>query len=249
MSDFNTFQNTLPDPNNPIGDGGQNTGSAGPGFASVKLASEHKIMNTRTNSGRLVSREVTGHKWDIDLTYNPMTRDEFDPVYSFLLQKRGSMKPFFVSLPQYKAPKNSGFATYVASSANSFVTTSSLAAGAVSLTVNHSGGTTYNSSTHGTAKPGDLFTIDDTQDTNHTKVYQVVRVESAVAQESGTTNLATNELRIQFIPALQRAVSTAAEVKFNDPQFRVIMKNDIQEYNLNTDNLYSFSLKLEEAQP
>ena len=249
MTDFNTFQNTLPDPNNSIGDGGQTTGSAGPGFSSVKLASEHKILNTRTNSGRLVSRELSGHKWNIDISYNPMTRDEFDPVYSFLLQKRGAMRPFFVSLPQYKAPKNSDFATYVASSPNKFVTTSSLAAGAVSLTVNHSGGTTYNSSTHGTAKPGDLFTIDDTNDANHTKVYQVVRVESAVAQESGTTTLSTNELRIQFIPALQRAVSSAAEVKFHDPQFRVILKNDIQEYDLNSDNLYSFSLKLEEAQP
>ena len=249
MTDFNTFQNTLPDPNNSIGDGGQTTGSAGPGFSSVKLASEHKILNTRTNSGRLVSRELSGHKWNIDISYNPMTRDEFDPVYSFLLQKRGAMRPFFVSLPQYKAPKNSDFATYVASSPNKFVTTSSLAAGAVSLTVNHSGGTTYNSSTHGTAKPGDLFTIDDTNDANHTKVYQVVRVESALAQESGTTDLSTNELRIQFIPALQRAVSSAAEVKFHDPQFRVILKNDIQEYDLNSDNLYSFSLKLEEAQP
>lgn len=249
MTDFSTFQHTLPDPNNSIGDGGQTAGSAGPGFSSVKLASEHKIMNTRTNSGRLISRELSGHKWNIDISYNPMTRDEFDPVYSFLLQKRGAMRPFFVSLPQYKAPKNSDFATYVGNAANSFVTTASAAAGAVSFTINHSGGTTYNSSTHGTAKPGDLFTIDDSNDTNHTKVYQVVRVESAVSQESGTTNLTSNQLRIQFIPALQRAVATGAEVKFNDPQFRVILKNDVQEYNLNADNLYSFSLKLEEAQP
>ncbi len=249
MTDFNTFQNTLPDPNNSIGDGGQTTGSSGPGFSSVKLASEHKILNTRTNSGRLISRELSGHKWNIDISYNPMTRDEFDPVYSFLLQKRGAMRPFFVSLPQYKAPKNSAFATYVASSANTLITNASAPAGAVDFTINHTGGTTYNSSTHGTAKPGDLFTIDDTSDTNHTKVYQVVRVESSIAQQSGTNSLSTNELRVHFIPALQRPVSTGSEVIFNDPQFRVIMKNDIQEYSLNTDNLYSFSLKLEEAQP
>lgn len=249
MTDFSTFQHTLPDPNNPIGDGGQTTGNAGPGFSSVKLASEHKIMNSRTNSGRLVSREISGHKWNIDLSYNPMTRDEFEPVYSFLLEKRGSMRPFFVSLPQYKQPRDSDFASYVGNAANSFITTGTTPAGSVEFKINHSGGTTYNSNTHGTAKPGDLFTIDDTNDTNHTKVYQVVRVESDVSQESGTTPLASNELLIKFVPALQRAVSTGAEIIFNDPKFRVIMKNDIQEYSLNTDNLYSFSLKLEEAQP
>ena len=128
MATFNTIQHTLPDPNNPIGEGGQTTGTTGPGFASVKLESEHNIMNIRTNSGRLVSRELSGHKWNISLSYNPMTRDEFDPVYSFLLQKRGAMRPFFLSLPQYKEPRDSTFATYV--STNQFITTASAAAGA-----------------------------------------------------------------------------------------------------------------------
>lgn len=246
MATFNTIQHTLPDPNNSIGDGGQNTGTTGPGFASVKLSSEHKIMNTRTNSGRLISREISGHKWDIDLAYNPMTREEFEPVYSFLLQKRGSMRPFFVSLPQYRAPRDATFAAYVATPSNQFVTTSTAAAGAVEFTVNKA---SYNSGINGTAKPGDLFTIDDTQDTNHTKVYQITRVETNALHEAATSTPSTSQLRIQFIPALQRAVSSGADVNFHDPKFRVIMKNDVQEYNLNTDNLYSFSLKLEEAQP
>lgn len=246
MSNFNTYQHTLPDPNNPIGEGGQNTGTNGPGFASVKLESEHNIMNTRTNSGRLISRELSGHKWNISLSYNPMTRDEFDPVYSFLLQKRGSMRPFFLSLPQYKAPRDSTFAAYVANGTNQFITTASAAAGAVEFTVNEQN---YDSSTDGAAKPGDLFTIDDTNDTNHTKVYQVVRVETAQSYDTNSSAVTTGQLRIEFIPALQRAVSTAATINFNNPKFRVIMQNDVQEYNLNTDNLYSFSLKLEEAQP
>lgn len=244
MATFTSYQHTLPDPNNPIGEGGQTVGSAGPGFSSVKLASEHKIMNTRTNSGRLVSRELSGHKWNIDLSYNPMTRDEFEPVYTFLLQKRGSLRPFFVSLPQYKAPRDATFASFV--STNTFITTGAVAAGAVEFTATKSN---YNSGSNGTAKPGDLFTITDNNDTNHTKVYQITRVETNAMQEAGTTPPSTTELRIQFIPALQRAVSSAAEVNFNNPKFRVVLKNDVQEYDLNTQNLYSFSLKLEEAQP
>ena len=246
MSNFQNYQHTLPDPDNRINDGGQTGGTKGPGFASVKLESEHNIMNTRTNSGRLISRELSGHKWNISLSYNPMTRDEFDPVYSFLLQKRGAMKPFLLSLPQYKAPRDSSFAAYVGNPSNDFITTASAAAGAVKFTVNEQN---YDSSTDGAAKPGDLFTIDDTNDTNHTKVYQIVRVETAESYNTNSTAVTTGQLRIEFIPALQRAVSVAATINFNNPQFRVIMQNDVQEYNLNTDNLYSFSLKLEEAQP
>ena len=246
MTDFSTYQHTLPDPNNPIGEGGQTTGTAGPGFASVKLSSEHKIMNTRTNSGRLISRELSGHKWNIDLSYNPMTREEFEPVYSFLLQKRGAMRPFFVSLPQYREPRDPDFASFLESGVEQFITSASVAAGATQMTITES---SYNSANNGHAKPGDLFTIDDTSDTNHTKVYQIVRVETAESQLSGAATVNSNQLRIEFIPALQRSVSTGADVNFYNPKFRVVMQNDIQEYDLNTDNLYSFSLKLEEAQP
>lgn len=244
MATYSSYLNTLPDPNNPIGEAGQAGGTDGPGYASVKLASEHKILNTRTNSGRLVSRELSGHKWNIDINYNPMTRDEFEPVYTFLLQKRGSMTPFFVSLPQYRVPRDSTFATFVAS--NTFTTAASGSAGATTLMIEKSG---YDKDTNGQARPGDVFTVTDSSDSNHVKVYQVTRVETDDTYEATTTQPGTTQLRIHFIPALQRTLSSGASVVFHNPKFRVILKNDVQEYDLNTDNLYSFSLKLEEAQP
>ncbi len=241
---YTTYLDTLPDPSNPIGEAGEPGGTNGPGYSSVRLSSEHKIMNTRTNSGRLISRELSGHKWNISIGYNPMTREEFEPVYTFLLQKRGSMTPFFVSLPQYKVPRNSDFATFVAS--NNF--SPSVAAG-------ESGGTTmmienanFSSSNNGSARLGDIFTITDT-DSNHKKTYQITRVETHNNYESNTTGPISSQLRIHFIPALQRPVTTNATINFNNPKFRVVLKNDIQEYSLNSENLYSFSLELEEAQP
>lgn len=244
MATFSEFTNILPDPNNLIGEAGQAGGNGGPGFASIKLASEHKQMNTRTNSGRLISRELSGHKWNIDLTYNPMTRTEFEPVYSFLLQKRGSLSPFFVSLPQYKQPRNSAFATFVGS--NTFTTAAAGDAGADNLMVTHA---SFDKSSNGKASPGDLFTVTDSSDSNHVKVYQVTRVEDEDDNLNGSTAPATAQLRIHFAPSLQRAVSSGANIIFNDPKFRVILASDVQEYSLNADNLYSFSLKLEEAQP
>lgn len=88
------IQNILPDPNNLINTAGLDSGTASPGFASVKLSSNQPIMRDRTRSGRLVSRAVSYHLWNIDISYNPMTKSQFNPIYGFLLEKQGSLKPF-----------------------------------------------------------------------------------------------------------------------------------------------------------
>jgi hypothetical protein len=82
-------QNTLPDPNNRINDAGNDSsGTYGPGFASVRLAAVQPVMRDRTNSGRVITRSHVYHKWDISITYNPLTKEDFDPIYNFLLHKR-----------------------------------------------------------------------------------------------------------------------------------------------------------------
>ena len=90
MSAFTSFQNILPDPNNPISYAGDDDSASvgkanGPGFASVKFSSEQPLMRDRTNSGRILTRAIAFHKWKISITYNPMTRDEFEPIHNFLL--------------------------------------------------------------------------------------------------------------------------------------------------------------------
>lgn len=243
MPTLTDVTNILPNPNNAYNVAGQDSGNdKGPGFVSVKLTSEHKINNQRTNSGRLVSRELSGHKWNIDITYNPLTRDEFDPVYSFLLQSRGSMKPFFVSLPQYSTPKDSTFASY--GDVNAFSPTALTAAGNTNMLIEESG---YSVGTHGSPKPGDIFTVSDNgHDSNHTKVYQITRVETSADHTDALG--ATDRLRLHFIPALQRSVSAGANIIFSNPLFRVVLRNDVQEQSLGVNNLYQFSLKVEEAQ-
>lgn len=242
MPALTNFTNILPNPNNAYNVAGQDSGNnVGPGFNSVKLSSKHQINKTRTNSGRLITRELSGHQWNINISYNPLTREEFDSVYSFLLQARGTMKPFFVSLPQYSAPKNTTFASY--SDVNNFSPTALHAAGVSEILISESGYTVAN----GTPSPGDLFTVsDNSHDSNHTKVYQVTKVESSA--DHATSPGANDRLRVHFIPALQRSVSTSAKLIFSNPLFRVILGSDVQEQSLGSNGLFQFSLKLEEAQ-
>ena len=245
MATFTSFLDILPDPNNPIGIGGQSlaTGSGGtdgPGFASVQFSSEAPIQTSRTNSGRVITRSIAGHKWNIKITYNPMTRDQFEPVYSFLLEKNGRLNPFFVQLPQHMLSRNTAFAS--ANPTITTATTGSKGAGYI-LTAGH------NTTESTQPQPGDMFVIQDSNDSLHTKAYRVTRVMGNSTYNSAIHSQPTTSQRIiYFTPHLQRDVAQGATCDFGGPYIRVMLKNDVQSYQLGTNNLYQFSLQLEEAQ-
>ena len=241
MATFTAFQNILPDPNNTIGDAGQTAGIAGPGFASMTFISKSPTQVSRTNSGRVITRNVLAHNWEIQVKYNPMTRDEFEPVYAFLLNK-GRLNPFFMHLPNQYATRVSAFNTYVAS--NTPTAATALNQGAeFMLQAGHSSTQTT------TPKPGDMFTITDNNDSLHTKAYRVTRVMNNADYHSGLHSQPTTSQRIvYFTPNLHRSVSSGAGIDYHQPLIRVMLKNDVQQYSLGTNNLYQFSLNLEEAQ-
>ena len=72
MAAFSSFSNRLPDPNYAIADTGEGgTGTAGPGFASIKVSAIQPTAVSVTNSGRATARSIAGHRWKISITYNP----------------------------------------------------------------------------------------------------------------------------------------------------------------------------------
>jgi len=242
MSAFSDFLNVLPDPSIYIADAGEssssNTGAIqGPGFASVKFKSNAPTVVSSTNSNRVVSRRIAGQKWEIAITYNPMTRDEFEPVYNFLLF-HGRLNTFKVRLPQYQTMRNSGWESRVTS--NNILVAGAHLAGSPTLLVDNASST---SSTN--PRPGDMFTITDTNDSLHTKAYRIVRVETTNNYKG--TQPGADQRKLWIHPHLTRATANNQVVNFANPEIRVIMNEDIAEYNLNTNNLYRFSLNLVEA--
>lgn len=233
---FNSFANRLPDPNYKITEAGENSsgGLAGPGFKTVKFESQQPTSFTRTNSGRVITRAIVGHNWKINITYNPMTRDQFEPVYSFLLEKRGRLKPFFVALPQYSSSRTATSGTISVDGAAT--------AGATNIKVDGFGSVT------GGLRPGDMFTITDSNNSNHKKIYQITRVADTTNRLT-TDTIASDERRYYITPPLEKDVSNDSTLVYSEPLVRVVQTADIQEYSLGTNNLYSFALNLEEAQP
>ena len=245
MTAYTSFQTVLPDPNNGVALGGQVSSSAGdkgPGFASLSITSGTPIQVSRTNSGRVISRSAAGHKYEIKITYNPMTREQFEPVYSFLQQQNGRLNPFFVELPQQYTSRNTAFATYAAS--NTITSGATLVTQGAEFMV-QAGHSTVQTTT---PQPGDMFTVTDANDSLHKKAYRVTRVMINNTYHSGLhSNPTTAQRIVYFTPPLQRKVAATQTIDYT-PKIRVILKNDIQSYSLGTNNLFSFSLDLEEAQ-
>ena len=244
MGTFTSFQTILPDPNNGVASGGQASSSAGdkgPGFASVNISSGTPIQVSRTNSGRVITRSAAGHKYEIRVEYNPMTREQFEPVYSFLQQQNGRLNPFFIELPQQYTSRSSTFASYAGS--NTISNVGVLTQGSdFMVQAGHSTDQSKN------PQIGDMFTITDTNDSLHKKAYRITRVMVRDTYHSGLhSNPTTAQRIVYFNPPLQRKVATTQTIDYT-PKIRVILKNDIQSYSLGTNNLFSFSLDLEEAQ-
>jgi len=238
MGAFSAFANRLPDPAFGVDEAGQNTNSAanfGPGFASVSFTKEQPTMMSRTNSGRVVTRSLVGETLKIAITYNPLTRAEFEPVYSFLTEKKGRLKPFFVSLPQYADAQDTNYS-------GTFTVDGAYAAGKDNFLADHS-------SLTGTPKRGDTFTITDGANSNHTKLYTVTRVQTNSDYYSGEAQPSANQYRVYCQPNLVYNVADNSTLNFVSPLVRVIQSSDVREYSLGTNNLYTFSLRLEEAQP
>lgn len=244
MATFSSFSNILPDPINKITDSGDlsSTGVAGPGFSGVHFISNGSTQVSRTNSGRAVHTDQEVQYWSFTIKYNPMLRDSFEPVNAFLASRNARKDPFFVILPQYSKPRDSAFATFCGS--NTIYVMGNYDPGVSKIFIDSA-----QSQITGDPKPGDMFTITDPADSNHLKVYMVTRVETSGYYQAGTTQPTLAQRRIHFNPPLQREVSDNSVVNFIKPKFRVIAKSDLREYDLDTDNLYSFSLDVEEVQP
>ena len=237
MATFSTFMDILPDPSNKINSAGaaDAAGSAGPGFAEVTFRSQNDGNQTsRTRSGRGVTASPGSHTWMFDIKYNPLTRNEFDPVAAFLESRYGNRKPFYVILPQHSAPKDATFT-------GNTLTASATAAGSPSIMIN--------GVSNGNPSVGDFFEISDSSDANHKKVYKVTRVETSTTYQTGTTAPTSTQRRLWTQPPMNRAVSSGATINFSNPKFRVIQSRDTFEYSLGTNNLYSYTLSLEEFLP
>lgn len=217
-------QNILPDPVNTIDEAGEDLsgGVAGPGYKTVKLSSVQEVLTDRSRSGITYRRVNQYHQWKIDITYNKLTKTQFDTVYPFLLQRQSFQEAFFVNLPQYQVSRTL---------TSTLVSAISQPAGQQYLSIVNSAN----------IQKGDLLTISDPTDATHKKAYKVTAIDSSNHYLYLTPTLQRKVDRT--------SVNGSPSIAFNitTPKIRVIAVGSTVDYSLDSSGLYSFSVKLEET--
>ena len=214
-------QNILPDPVNTIDEAGQDLsgGVAGPGYKTVKLSSVQDVLTDRSRSGITYRRINQYRQWKIDITYNKLTKTQFNTVYPFLLQRQSFQEAFFVNLPQY-------------SNAGSITTT-------VAASLSQPAGQQYLAVTNSAnIQKGDLLTVSDSTDATHKKAYKITAIDSSNHYLYVTPTLQRK---------VDTTGSATITFEVANPKIRAIAVGNTVDYSLDSSGLYSFSVKLEET--
>jgi len=70
-----------------------------PEFRAINVSSNHSNLFSETVSGRVQVRSLGGQRWSFTAQYNPMTREEFQPVFAFVMSQQGRLGSFGIVPP------------------------------------------------------------------------------------------------------------------------------------------------------
>ena len=188
-----------------------------PVASDAQIGSEQNTIVSVTTSGRVQTRQIDGQKFTINLDYPPMTRANFAPIKAFLMKQRSRLNTFTIIPPVVSNAQGVATGTISVDGA--------ISSGATTCTID---GMTV--STTGILKAGDYFRF-----SGQNKVYMAVEDLDADGTGSGT---------LTFEPPLRADVSDDATLVYDNVDFTVRLKNDIQEYSIVTDNLYKYQIDL-----
>lgn len=151
-------------------------------FKSINIKTNIPTVKSESLSGRVQVRQLGSQKWSMTLSYPPMTRSEFAPMMTTIMQLRGSYGKFTVKLPLLSASQSSA--------SGNWKSDGTYASGVNSITC--------------TGGSGDLVAGDFVKFSNHSKVYMIVNwvnstnvmtIEPPLVESiSGTTTLTYNEV-------------------------------------------------------
>jgi hypothetical protein len=184
---------------------------------NASIGSEQNTIVSVTTSGRVQTRQIDGQKFTLTLSYPPMTRQNFAPIKAFIMKQRARLNTFTIIPPVVSNAQGVASGTISVDG--------SVSAGATTCTID---GMTV--STNGILKAGDYFRFSGAD-----KVYMAVEDLDADGSGSGT---------LTFEPPLRTAVTDDTALVYDNVDFTVRLRNDIQEYSFVTNNLYKYEIDL-----
>lgn len=208
-------------------------------FRSANIKSVAPTITTTSISGVRQSKQIAGQRWEIDLDFSSLRRDEFAQVMGFIAKQRNGLFNFRVVIPDISEP--AGDITVVAAANPGDTTTMTITGNAAVGANTVSFDTAYTSAKFASAgadatkglQAGDFIRF-----SNHEKVYQITDSVTFDASGSGDIN---------FFPNLISAVTTSHTIVYQDVPFTVFSKTDTQEYSFGIGGENAVSISLQEA--
>jgi len=201
----------------------------GPGFISVDLTSNSPTMSNTAMSGKIHTRQVAGQKWAFSIRYPEVTKSQFQNVYLQLLKLRGRLNEIKVVLPQYREPQNGSLHSSAGTNGNALIQVATSGTAGVSTISTKNWNSASFSGNELVA--GDVVAFQDNK-----KVHIITSMS-----DTGSFR------QLTLFPPLTKTVAANKYLYTYEVPFYVTLKNDIQEYALGINNLYSISLDLEET--
>ena len=187
---------------------------------SADIRSQQRTIVSVTTSGRKQARQIDGQRFAITLNFPPMTRAEFSPIKAFIMKQRSQLNNFTVIPPIVSNAQGVALGIINVNGA--------LSAGVTTAEIDGMA-----TSTSGILKAGDYFRF-----TGQEKVYMAVEDLDSDGSGEGT---------LTFEPPLRTLVADNAILIYDNVDFTVSLVNDVQEYNLGVQNLYSYEIDVAES--
>jgi len=194
------------------------------GFTAMELQTNTRSRLTESISGQTQRLKSGAQYWSFKLKSPPLSRSDFNAIYSFIVQQDGQVESFTVVPPVISSTTGTAAGTVTVADVNTVDPLMGTSAGSSSVGV--SGGT-------GTLKKGDLIKF-----SNHNKVYMLT---ADVDLDGSTVD------QVSFYPPLVESVTGGATtITYNSVPFTVFFNNDQISYELLTDGLYRYEIDVRE---
>lgn len=185
------------------------------------ITSATPTMVSTSQSLKRVTTSRGAHRFGVRFNYAAMTRDEFMPIWAFLMNQNGQAGDFTVALPNQE-PRG----TLATAPSQQLRLNAEATRGSTSLVLKN-----FANSETDAVKAGDFFNI-----TGNKKTYIAI---------SDATSDSTGLLTLDFFPKLQVDAAQDTIINF-EPVINVSLSNDLLSVNIPASKVYNFNIEFVE---
>ncbi len=180
----------------------------------INITSNQTTIVSTAINGRRQARQLQNQRWSMTVSFPPMTRASFAPIFAFITAQRGRKESFTYTPPLIDDALGTETGSVLVNGVH--------AVGDTTIAMDAFAGDGA-----GRFKAGDFIKF-----ASHDKVYMVV------SDVTSSSNAAT----VTIEPPLTTALADNEAVTYDSVPFTVALKNDVQEFQIGQDALYRYEL-------